>query len=313
MPGSIAGNPHQGVRSEYLAQYIFSAFGTAIPVPHPEDSGVDMYCTLGHSVGKRFVVSDYFMVQVKSSKEPIEYKGSEQVTWLLSHNYPLLYCFVNKAKGLVEIYQTARLSFLNTGDAIQSVTLAPDVSQGELLVHPNNPNPIIPLEQPILSFQIDYLSNPVLVKKGRDVLSGWVRLDQENINLRSTGFTMFRYPQAYSSNQPLDGLSKFEGTFRKLASDDPRNIKFHDVLFRLLSQQINRTVAAGDVESFNAIEKFARSMTEGKSVPDCWGFMIFAFSYNTGLKEFGLPGGIFLEKSDGSKHYLEGKSVRVDA
>lgn len=312
MPGSIAGNPHQGVRSEYLAQYVFSAFGTAVPVPHPEDSGVDMYCTLGHSFGKRFVVSDYFMVQVKSKKEPIEYNGMEQVAWLLSHNYPLLFCFVNKGKGRVEIYQTARLSFLHTGDTIESVTLAPDISQSELSVHPDNTNPIIPLEKPILSFEIERLSDVAWVNKGRDILSGWVRLDQENISLRSTGFTMFRYPQTYNSNQPLDGISKFEGTFRKLASNDPRNIKFHDVLFRLLSQQLNRTVAAGDVESFKAIEMFARSMTEGKPVPNCWGFMIFAFSYNTGLKELRLQGGMLLNMPDGSQHYLQGKSIKSD-
>lgn len=312
MPGSIAGNPHQGVRSEYLAQYVFSAFGTAIPVPHPEDSGVDMYCTLGRSVGKRFAVSDYFMVQIKSKKEPIEYKGIDQVAWLMSHNYPLLYCFVNKAREKVEIYQTARLSFLHTADAIKSVTLVPDLSHTELSVHPDDVNPTIPLEEPILSFEIEHLSDSAWVNKGRDVLAGWVRLDQENISLRSTGFTMFRYPQAYTSNEPLDGLSKFEGTFRKLELDDPRNIKFHDVLFRLLSQQLNRAVAAGEVDSFKSIEKFARSMTEGKAVPDCWGFMIFAFSYNTGLKELGLQGGILLNKPDGSKHYLEGESVKAN-
>jgi hypothetical protein len=37
---------HEGSRSEYLAQFVFSSFGTAIPVPHQEDSGLDIYCTL---------------------------------------------------------------------------------------------------------------------------------------------------------------------------------------------------------------------------------------------------------------------------
>ena len=32
--GSIAPNLHEGSRSEYLAQYVFSSFGTAVPVPH---------------------------------------------------------------------------------------------------------------------------------------------------------------------------------------------------------------------------------------------------------------------------------------
>jgi hypothetical protein len=46
MTGSIAANLHEGSRSEYLAQFVFSSFGTAIPVPHQEDSGLDIYCTL---------------------------------------------------------------------------------------------------------------------------------------------------------------------------------------------------------------------------------------------------------------------------
>ena len=38
--GSIAANLHEGSRSEYLAQYVFSSFGTAVPIPHQEDTGL---------------------------------------------------------------------------------------------------------------------------------------------------------------------------------------------------------------------------------------------------------------------------------
>jgi hypothetical protein len=41
MTGSIHGNLHDGGRSEYIALLV-----TAIPVPHQEDSGLDIYCTL---------------------------------------------------------------------------------------------------------------------------------------------------------------------------------------------------------------------------------------------------------------------------
>ena len=68
MPGAIAKNAQEGTRSEYLAQYVLSAFGTAIPVPHPEDSGIDLYCTLGHRVGRRFLVEHQYLVQVKAQK-----------------------------------------------------------------------------------------------------------------------------------------------------------------------------------------------------------------------------------------------------
>jgi hypothetical protein len=53
MTGSIAANLHEGSRSEYLAQYVFTSFGTAFPVPHQEDSGLDLYCTLLEPQGKR--------------------------------------------------------------------------------------------------------------------------------------------------------------------------------------------------------------------------------------------------------------------
>ena len=42
MIGSFARNFHEGTRSEYLALYFFSSLSTAVPVPHPEDTGTAM-------------------------------------------------------------------------------------------------------------------------------------------------------------------------------------------------------------------------------------------------------------------------------
>jgi hypothetical protein len=53
MTGSVAANLHEGSRSEYLAHFVFSSFGTAFPVPHQEDTGLDIYCTLLERVGQR--------------------------------------------------------------------------------------------------------------------------------------------------------------------------------------------------------------------------------------------------------------------
>jgi hypothetical protein len=65
MAGSIAANLHEGSRSEYLAQFVFSSFGDAIPVPHQENSGLDIYCTLFERVGQRAWPRAYYSVQVK--------------------------------------------------------------------------------------------------------------------------------------------------------------------------------------------------------------------------------------------------------
>ena len=70
MVGSIPANLHEGSRSEYLAQFVFSSFGTAIPVPHQEDSGLDIYCTLLERDGQRAWPRAYYSVQVKSTMEP---------------------------------------------------------------------------------------------------------------------------------------------------------------------------------------------------------------------------------------------------
>jgi hypothetical protein len=37
MPGAIARNPHEGSRSEVLADYLFSSWGTVSPVRRQDD------------------------------------------------------------------------------------------------------------------------------------------------------------------------------------------------------------------------------------------------------------------------------------
>jgi hypothetical protein len=67
MVGSLARGFHEGSRSEYLAQFVFSSFGTAIPVPHQEDTGIDLYCTLLEQGGGLVVFSDTFIAAHRAS------------------------------------------------------------------------------------------------------------------------------------------------------------------------------------------------------------------------------------------------------
>src|ERR1700757_1666050 len=77
--GSIAANFHEGSRSEILADYLFSSWGTVSPVRRQDDYGIDLYCTLSDRVGQRAVVRDYFVVQVKSGAEPWIFGHQESV------------------------------------------------------------------------------------------------------------------------------------------------------------------------------------------------------------------------------------------
>ncbi len=53
MVGSVARNPHTGSRSEILADYLFSGWGTVTPVRRQDDYGVDLQCTLTEAIGQR--------------------------------------------------------------------------------------------------------------------------------------------------------------------------------------------------------------------------------------------------------------------
>jgi hypothetical protein len=93
--GSIAPNLHEGSRSEYLAQYVFSSFGTAVP----EDTGLDIYCTLLEREGRRAWPRAYYAVQVKSNMEPWIFDSEESVRWIIEHPLPIFLCVVLKAEA----------------------------------------------------------------------------------------------------------------------------------------------------------------------------------------------------------------------
>src|SRR5215470_7086274 len=106
-PGSLAINLHEGSRSEYLAQFVFSSFGTAIPVPHQEDTGLDIYCTLLERDGQRAWPRAYYSVQVKSTMEPWVFNGRNAVRWFIEHPMPIFLCVVQKAEARILVYHTA--------------------------------------------------------------------------------------------------------------------------------------------------------------------------------------------------------------
>ena len=115
MIGAIAANPHEGSRSEYLAQYVFASFGIAFAVPHHEDSGVDLYCTLTERVGQRLWPRTYFSVQVKSILESWTFSSEESVRWLITHPLPLFdySCALWKRHPAIYVSITPRRDFIS--------------------------------------------------------------------------------------------------------------------------------------------------------------------------------------------------------
>jgi hypothetical protein len=102
--GSIAANFHEAGRSEYLAQYVFTMFGTSVPVPRQQDHGVDLYCTLfSERQGQRVWPVAYYSVQIKSEIEPWKFTHPESLRWVVEYPAPLLLCIIKKNDGLVRV------------------------------------------------------------------------------------------------------------------------------------------------------------------------------------------------------------------
>lgn len=80
MTGAIAAGPHEGSRSEIIADYLFASWGPVTPVRRQDDHGFDLFCTLAQRIGKRAIVTDYYAVQVKSTLDSLKMETSESVT-----------------------------------------------------------------------------------------------------------------------------------------------------------------------------------------------------------------------------------------
>jgi hypothetical protein len=105
--GATAASFHEGSRSEILADYLFSAWGTVTPARRQSDYGLDLYCTLTERVGHRARVREYFSVQVKSSDGALwPFNDIASVKWLIDHPLPLFLSTVNKKEGVVRVYHT---------------------------------------------------------------------------------------------------------------------------------------------------------------------------------------------------------------
>lgn len=126
--GSISPNFHQAARSEYLAQYVFSMFGTSVLVPRQEDFGVDLYCTLfSEREGQRVWPIAYYSVQVKSDESSLIFSHSKSVEWIVEYPAPLLHCIIDKEGGQVRIYQTfARFGAAVAQTLPESLVLVPE-------------------------------------------------------------------------------------------------------------------------------------------------------------------------------------------
>jgi len=102
--GSHARNAYQGHRSEIIAEFFFSGFGTVVPVPRPADTGIDLYCTLTESAGKKAFSTHLYAVQVKSDAKPFHIESARSMEWFIRHPLPFFFCVVQKREQKILVY-----------------------------------------------------------------------------------------------------------------------------------------------------------------------------------------------------------------
>jgi hypothetical protein len=201
MTGSIAHNLHEGSRSEYLAQYVLSSFGTAVPVPHQEDSGLDIYCTLLERDGRRAWPRAYYSVQVKSTMSPWVFGSPESVRWIIEHPLPIFLCIVQKAEARIIVYHTApRFAVWALPTRPDRLELIPGTETKANTVDWVTGD-TFNLRAPILNFTIQEVLDPEYRDHVAEVLKFWIAYDIENLVRIRSGIQYFWAPANYETNK----------------------------------------------------------------------------------------------------------------
>ena len=203
MPGAIAPNLHEGSRSEILADYLLSTWGTVTPVRRQDDYGIDLFCTLTETIGQRAVVTDYYSVQIKSTDDPWLIEGRDSVRWLVEHPTPLFLACIDKQAGVLSIYKTLPRFLAAFWEPIERLELVPsagDEGQGSSWTDFSR----FELSAPILRVQVKDLLDADAMARFRDVLRFWVGIDRLACRFRSMGLLRLREPHKYRVNEVPD-------------------------------------------------------------------------------------------------------------
>jgi hypothetical protein len=195
---------HEGTRSEYFAQCVLSAFGTSVPVPHPEDHGIDFYCTLTERIGQLIWAKASYSVQVKSERVWV-LEGRQSVDWLIKHPLPLFLGVMDKKTLTFRIYHTTprfypwalgdspdRLELTMTEETVGQSTEWSGGYKFRLV--------------PILSIEMAQLaSDPAYAQNARDVLESWIAVENRNLAYMMVNIRVWEMPDKYETNVQPSG------------------------------------------------------------------------------------------------------------
>jgi hypothetical protein len=204
----MAGIPHgyhEGSRSEYLALYVLSSFGTASPIPHQEDHGFDLYCTLADRQANMLWPQLPYTVQVKSNPDPWQLKNRNSVEWFIQHPTPILLCVVYRRELRLQFFQTFPKYYLwSIQSKVEHLQLLPDPAATEGKCVHGHFGDSLPLSAPILDFTVAELGQPAIFENARAVLRSWLELEYENLFRIAAKLPWWVAPDRYWPNRPVE-------------------------------------------------------------------------------------------------------------
>ncbi len=190
--GLLAYNFREGFRSEYLAEYVFSAFGPSLSISRENDYGLDLICNLAFQERQQMNIEMTYGVQVKSEGTDFKYRGRQAVDWLFSLEFPLLLAVVSKTESKIKIYSTWNLNlFLLSIEKGNENTYPEELfflpTNDPKLKGPDKKTGLIPLGLPILEFNIMDIGDKEIKEKYQNILKEWLDFEVANYSLRRAG------------------------------------------------------------------------------------------------------------------------------
>lgn len=286
--GSQAFGFHEGTRSEYLAHYVFSSLGTSVPVPHPEDTGLDLHCTLTERDGQRMWPIGYYSIQVKSTEDPWVFSSSRSVRWLFEFPTSVFFCIVTKKSLRIRVYQTsARFSIWGNPNFPDKITLFPgDVSSEGLDWHDEDGT--INLGPPILDFILQQALDDAFLNEIAKVLQLWIETDNRNLMRQQVGVQECELPVHDTNCSERRGGRRI----RCFAVEATRFTAIKTRMAGLLLGLSNTLWSAGDIRGSLRAELLIRHLGYGNPVSDtAFNFPLFSalnssFRTNTPVASF---------------------------
>ena len=250
-------------------------------------------------MGKRLHVDSYYLVQVKSVKDDIEYDSPEAVQWLLSHNYPFFLVHVDKRKSRVAMYQTLQLAQCRWIEGVQSIALSFSDGDGKFGQPAASPRVKLNLGPAVLDFKAPKIAEKQFRANAAEVIRAWVSYDQGNIDMRNAGLALAHVPESYSPNVVPDSKPRFVGNFLDNVQG-PLRAQYFDTLFRMLAQYVHMAASTGDKDRFGRLADAIGALLSGESLEDSAGIRLLEFAVNSGAKHVGHQGHLKIGRSAGS-------------